>query len=91
MLDRGVPPAALAKRPELHADLMPVWNAFQALRRERPQGVAGIAALPAGQIVTWLREIEGVRDPELLRSRVRLIRAMDDEMIAFHREKQPKE
>lgn len=78
----GRVPAALRDRPEPFEDLLPILQAFALLSAVRPfaAGPAGIApaAIPLAEIQAYCA-LFGVTDAEEF---VRLIRAMDDAVLA---------
>lgn len=78
----GRVPAALRDRPEPFDDLAPVLEAFALLSAVRPAAVGPAGAVPAAIPLAEIRAycaLFGVGDVEEL---VRLIRAMDDAVLA---------
>lgn len=72
--------------PELYQDLEPIWECFLFLSPSRPQG-SSVGAIPLSEIVTYWREIGGIKDRETLNEHVALIHALDVEYLAASREK----
>ena len=84
---RGQRVAILDNEPELFPDLLPIWSAFAKLSAGRPIGPAGPCGLPAGEIVAYL-EFIGIEGTEDRMDFFHLIRALDNEFIAWQGKQQ---
>jgi|TARA_Y100000310_G_C20704101_1_gene833179 hypothetical protein len=76
MEEQAEAPKALQEKPELYADLIPVWECFLALSPARPQGM-DLGAIPISEIVTYWKEIGRVFEHTDLIEKTYLIQAMD--------------
>lgn len=65
--------------------LLQEWNAFTALSRRRPVGMA-IGAIPIADIRGWLDEL-GITDPDEREDFIIVIEALDHEFMRVQNEK----
>lgn len=71
--------------PELDDSLMMVFKMFVDLHNCRPQGF-GVSAIPPSDIASHL-DLMGYFDDEFRAWAYRMIRALDDHTIKYHRDK----
>ena len=81
-------PRALEERPEVYPHLMDVWRAFFDASNARSIGFGGVGGIPPSEIEAEIRRfrIEAWEDQEDFRF---LIRALDNEYLAYQAEKSP--
>lgn len=63
-------------RPQLRAELFPIWDAFWTLNASRPVIFGGVGPLPLVEIEAYLR-MSDVQTPGTRMFWVKLLRAMD--------------
>jgi hypothetical protein len=88
--DEGIArPRALEERPELFPHLDMVWQAFFDASNARQIGFGGVGGLPPSEIEAEIRRfrIESWEEQEDFRF---LLRALDNEYLAYQAEKAPK-
>lgn len=78
---------ALDTRPELYADLIPVWNTFMELNNSRDIGMSGPSGLRASDVAACL-DLGGIHDADTRSEWYRLIRALDATFLEHVRTKQ---
>lgn len=83
---RGKETPVLDAKPELYADLIPIWNAFNELSAGRHVGMGGVSGLAASDVAAWL-DLAGIEDLETRALWWRLIRAMDEVVLKHSRKK----
>ena len=76
----------IPEKPELYADLIPIWECFQFLSPARPIGME-LGAIPLSEIVAYWKDVVGVLSQDDLKEKVSLVRAVDEEYLKIMREK----
>lgn len=78
-------PGALKKRGQLYPDLRPIWDAFWFLNSSRATGMS-VGAIPLNEMVTYWRDMVGVKSRTELFDNIKLLQKMDATYLEIKRE-----